>query len=89
VLDEYRTARGACAAIASRAARRALSAHTSSFAAIVRHSRGRAAAATSTDAPARRSDATSSASASRNPAVPPSDTISTSIIGLTSCRAWT
>ena len=42
----------------------------------------RATRATSTRAPARRSDAASSASASRNPAVPPSDTINTSTRGI-------
>ena len=60
------------------AARRAFSAQASSIAAYVRSSGGRCVAAISTRAPARRSDAASSASASRRPAVPPRDTIRTS-----------
>src|SRR3954447_20925520 len=60
------------------AARRAFSAQASSSAANVRSSGGRRARQISTRAPARLSEPASSASASRNPAVPPSDTIRTS-----------
>src|SRR3954452_10903503 len=62
------------ASVAARAAR----AHDRSVSAIVRTGAGRSATATSTRAPARRSEAASSASASRRPAVEPSETISTS-----------
>ncbi len=82
MVDEYRTARGRYAGTASRVARRAFSAQASSIAANVRSSGGRTTGATSTRAPARRNERASSASASRNPAVPPSDTIRTSARGI-------
>ena len=73
-------ARGSVRAIAAMAARRADTAHASSMAAIVRHSRTRGTDTISTVAPARRSDRASSSSAARSPVVPPSDTRSTSVI---------
>src|SRR3954447_18120510 len=73
------TARGRCSRIASTAARRAFSAHASSIAANVRSSGGRRARQISTEAPARRSEPQSSSSASRRPAVPPNETMRTSM----------
>src|SRR3954463_2110855 len=72
------TPRGRCSRIAWTAARRAFIAHASSIAANVRSSGGRTARHSSTDAPARRKEPASSSSASRRPAVPPSETIRTS-----------
>src|SRR3954469_21496549 len=76
------TARGAVSRTALTVARRALTAQLNSIAANVRSSRAGATRATATVAPARSSEPASSASASRRPAVPPSDTIRTSTRGI-------
>src|SRR3954454_23157327 len=71
---EYTTARGCHRAIPASAATRAAWAQARSVSASVRTCRRRAAATTSTCAPARRSAPAKAASEARRPAVEPSDT---------------